>query len=244
MCPDNIPRDEIMMRRFAKGWVAMCNYSRPPISGRGRPGRPALCGLILALVLTSSTEVLATPSFGLGWDVNHYALHGLPDKSIVNGSERRVTLCQRTTVWMLGLGVFMTDGYSIRFDGTRTDPPRYRDLDDVEIRNFQSKGMLPDPMPPIDFLFLEYVNGYAFWIVLSIYLVARPIVRRANTKRRTKLLGDERYREALEIVRQSDGEGYDEAVEFLVGKDIPLSTAQNDLNFLAEHGKESEAGQP
>ena len=70
-----------------------------------------------------------------------------------------------STVYFI-LGVYVRDdGYVL---GLRSNAKHYVDMPPPDkLAEFQSKGLLPKPLPPYRLGFVDYLKGYSLWLVLG-----------------------------------------------------------------------------
>lgn len=73
-----------------------------------------------------------------------------------------------TTTWFL-LGVAVRpQGYVLVPQG---DYRHYFSLSPDEVKQYQAQGGLPNPLPPYQLSFSDYLTGYSLWIAILIALI-------------------------------------------------------------------------
>ena len=187
------------------------------------------CVLLIALVVMLCFASHAV-ALGFGSDEN---IHAIQD---IEGTNYR--LCHKTTLHFFGAGIYMTDdGYVLQERGMYD---RYIPLEESDIHEMQNEGLLPNPLPQYSIPIQEYVFGYSLWIVIA-FSLAWPgmgsVIRHLSDAHRIKgLLANPHYREALKIALNSDGNGINEAVDYLQANNVPLTQAQTDMQLLLSKG--------
>jgi len=79
---------------------------------------------------------------------------------------------------------FESKGYVL---GIRGESRKYIPLPSgVQLKEFQDKGLLPNPLPPIKFTWFDYVYGYALWIALAVLVGFSLVKRKLRGKKRAE----------------------------------------------------------
>ena len=121
-----------------------------------------LLGLaIAAMTLTTSTCQAARGRVFFG---KNETLHRLADVSLTGPNGEPLALGFKTSALFLGLGIYCKDdGYVLT---TANDPDRYFVMPDGEkVRQMQTAGLLPQPLPGYQVPASEYAIGYSLWWV-------------------------------------------------------------------------------
>jgi tetratricopeptide (TPR) repeat protein len=72
------------------------------------------------------------------------------------------------------------DGYILGVRGQQS----YFRLDEANIKSFQSRGLLPSPLPPYELSLLDYAMGHLLWIVLAVILGLIPLSMLSKRRRK------------------------------------------------------------
>lgn len=82
-------------------------------------------------------------------------------------------LCYKTSQrWFIGGITFTDDGYALREIG---NDDQYVPLDEQIIKELQSRGELPNPLPKYTISTERYLKGYSFWIGLVVLIIISKI---------------------------------------------------------------------
>ena len=78
-------------------------------------------------------------------------------------------LCYKYTIQYFILGVAIhDDGYVL---SSGDDYYNYYPLDDAKIRELQTKGVLPDPLPAYSLTWMQYAAGYSLWVLMALVIL-------------------------------------------------------------------------
>ena len=81
-----------------------------------------------------------------------------------NVNSPKNSLCHKYSMFFVVAGVYLQDDGYVLAEGD--DAYRYVPLDSAKIKEFQEKGLLPDPLPGYTIPLSQYLIGYSLWILL------------------------------------------------------------------------------
>lgn len=121
--------------------------------------------LIVGFVLIGLGPANADLQFG-----KDETVHFLEDVKVKGPAGEALFLGYKTTSQFFLAGIYIEDdGYVL---GIRSDHSKYFALPaGDQLKGFQSRGLLPDPLPPYTLGFFDYLFGYSLWLVLAFLLV-------------------------------------------------------------------------
>jgi hypothetical protein len=131
------------------------------IRRRGFKIHPAIFIVMLVLATT-------VPAFARGdrYVETKATIHRIQDIEIKGAKQEALFLGYMTTTSKLFavLGVAVSDhGYVF---GMRSDPEHFYPTTQAELKSFQERGLLPNPLPAYSLSFVDYLLGYSLWILL------------------------------------------------------------------------------
>jgi hypothetical protein len=104
------------------------------------------------------------------------------------GDGEPVCLAYKTSTLNVGAGIyFHDDGYVLK--PMMGDQDRYYPLNQAEIREHQTAGTLPTPLPSYSIPFFSYVGGYLLWIVIAVVAAWTVAERKWRAFRRKRVGG-------------------------------------------------------
>ncbi len=114
-----------------------------------------------------------------GWDEQIECIQPVQ----IQGSDgEALCLAYKTSKLFIGAGVYLRDdGYVLR-DATKSKS-YYPWPDAAKVKQWQTTGKLPDPLPAYSIPFFEYAFGYSLWVIIA-GIVAWTLIQRARTRRR------------------------------------------------------------
>lgn len=80
-------------------------------------------------------------------------------------NDPKYSLCHKYSIFFLVAGVYLQDDGYVLAEGD--DAFKYVPLDNAKIKEFQEKGLLPDPLPGYTIPVSQYLIGYSLWILIA-----------------------------------------------------------------------------
>lgn len=102
-------------------------------------------------------------------------LHVLGEPFTVPG-QGSFRLGHKVTLHFFLAGLYLSDDGYVLLPGGTTD--KYLSLSDELRRELQGDGLLPDPLPPYQISWFDYLFGYSLWIVLAVVAVWELVEKR------------------------------------------------------------------
>ena len=116
--------------------------------------------LLIAMMFIVMSSTAEARGFRFGDDVR---INFIEDVTLKGNDSEALFLGYKTTTKFFLLGVYVTDdGYVLGIKGKE----EYYDLPADKVTEFQSQGLLPNPLPPYQLATLDYVFGYSLWLAL------------------------------------------------------------------------------
>jgi len=125
-----------------------------------------IIGLVLAVCFMAlSGEARAWTLFGTAEDI-----HKLEDVTLTGPDGASLFLGFKTsTSYFIGGLTVKDDGYIL---GLQADHSRFLDMPPADmLANFQSQGLLPNPLPAYSLGLGDYIRGYSLWLGLAVVVL-------------------------------------------------------------------------
>jgi uncharacterized protein len=121
--------------------------------------------LVAILCVSASTAAHAKVMFG-----KDQTIHFLEDVKVTGPNQEPLFLGYMTTMQFFLAGLYVQDdGYVL---GVKGDSKKFfRMPTGDELKGFQQRGLLPDPLPPYSLSFFDYLFGYSLWIVVAVIVL-------------------------------------------------------------------------
>ena len=119
----------------------------------------------LAIVFCALLMLRAGPAHALVLFGTSEDVHFIQDVGLTGPEGEPLFLGYKTTTsYFVGGVAFSDDGYIL---AVRASPDHILDLPEGEaLRSFQTRGLLPSPLPAYSVNVFEYVRGFSLWIVI------------------------------------------------------------------------------
>ena len=129
--------------------------------------RSRIFSLLLVAILwfPASTAAHAKVMFG-----KDQTIHFLQDVKLTGPNQEPLFLGYMTAIQFFLAGLYVQDeGYVL---GVKGDSKKFfRMPTGDELKGFQQRGLLPDPLPPYSLGFFDYLIGYSLWLVLAVVVL-------------------------------------------------------------------------
>jgi len=122
--------------------------------------------LILTTVcLVGSADAQARVMFG-----KDETIHFLQDVKVTGPNNESLYLGYMSAIQFFVAGIYVQDeGYVL---GVKGDSKKFFHMPDGDqLKSFQQRGLLPDPLPPYSLSFFDYAFGYSLWIVIAVVVL-------------------------------------------------------------------------
>jgi hypothetical protein len=107
------------------------------------------------------------------------------DIGLKGANDEPLCLAFKTSKYFVGAGVYLKDdGYVLR--SLTAKDTFYPMPDAAELKAFQARGLVPDPLPPYSIPVAEYLFGYSLWIVIAVVIGFERIKKAQTRKRQAK----------------------------------------------------------
>lgn len=141
--------------------------------------RPAmLCCLLFFVAFVGTIHASGDMYFGKGERIKCLQpLNQMKEDTPDNGSIWRpvpkttdpTMLCYKYSIQYFILGVAIhDDGYVL---SSGDDYYNYYPLDEAKIRELQTKGVMPDPLPTYSLTWMQYAAGYSLWVLIALVIL-------------------------------------------------------------------------
>lgn len=155
-----------------------------------------------------------------------------------NGEE--VYLAYKTTGLFFFMGAYLSDdGYVLGIRGTSGS---YYPLDEKQIKAFQESGFFPTPLPEYEIPLMDWVWGFALWILLVVLAVIWFFPTKGNSFERgcKYYFGKETaidYNKAYKLFKKSASKGfapaqYNLGIMYLNGQGVPKDVQKAISSFM------------
>src|SRR5262245_41852692 len=120
--------------------------------------------MLLAAILCCSAATAAHAKLMFGKDET---IHFLQDVKLTGPNNEALYLGYKTAIQFFLAGVYVEDeGYVL---GIKGDSKKFFNMPTgQELKDFQQRGLLPDPLPSYSLGFFDYLFGYSLWIVIAV----------------------------------------------------------------------------
>jgi uncharacterized protein len=121
--------------------------------------------LVAILCFAASTTAHAKVMFG-----KDDTIHFLQDVKVTGPNQEALYLGYLTSIQFFLAGLYVKDeGYVL---GVKGDSKKFFHMPTGdELKGFQQRGLLPDPLPPYSLGFFDYLIGYSLWIVIAVVVL-------------------------------------------------------------------------
>ena len=121
--------------------------------------------LVTMVCLAVSTDAQARVMFG-----KDETIHFLQDVKVTGPNNEPLYLGYMSAIQFFVAGIYVQDeGYVL---GVKGDSKKFFHMPGADqLRSFQQRGLLPDPLPPYSLGFFDYLFGYSLWIVIAVVVL-------------------------------------------------------------------------
>src|SRR5262245_49353943 len=121
--------------------------------------------LVAILCCSAATAAHAKVMFG-----RDETVHYLQDVKLTGPNQEALYVGYLTAIQFFLAGVYVEDeGYVL---GVKGDSKKFFPMPTGEdLKGYQQRGLLPDPLPPYSLGFLDYVFGYSLWIAIAVVVL-------------------------------------------------------------------------
>jgi uncharacterized protein len=129
--------------------------------------RSRIFSVLLVAILCFSASAAAHAKVMFGKD---QTIHFLQDVKVTGQNQEPLYLGYTTTIQFFLAGLYVQDdGYVL---GVKGDSKKFYPMPaGDELKSFQQRGLLPDPLPPYSLSFFDYLFGYSLWIVVAVIVL-------------------------------------------------------------------------
>src|SRR5262245_18040718 len=123
--------------------------------------------MVLVVLLWFSVTTAAHAKVMFGKDET---IHFLQDVKLTGPNQEALYLGYMTAIQFFLAGLYVWDeGYVL---GVKGDSKKFFHMPTGdELKGFQQRGLLPDPLPPYSLSFFDYLFGYSLWIVVAVVVL-------------------------------------------------------------------------
>jgi hypothetical protein len=121
--------------------------------------------LVAILCCSAATAAHARVMFG-----KDETVHFVQDVKLTGPNQEALYVGYLTAIQFFLAGVYVQDeGYVL---GVKGDSKKFFHMPTgEELKSFQQRGLLPDPLPPYSLGFFDYLFGYSLWIVIAVVVL-------------------------------------------------------------------------